>query len=61
MILDFGSEDLDIRPKKAHHSETYNVIYKIMYHTLLTAVQGTEVGRPAKRAACLSGAWPMLP
>ena len=26
--------------------------------TLLTMVQGTDVGRPAKSAACLSGAWP---
>ena len=25
-------------------------------HTLLTVVQGTELGKPAKRAACLAGA-----
>ena len=28
--------------------------------TLLMAVQGTELGIPAKSAACLSGAWPMF-
>jgi hypothetical protein len=28
--------------------------------TLLTVVQGTVLGKPAPRAACLAGAWPRL-
>ena len=29
-------------------------------HTLLIVVQATELGKPAKIAACLAGAWPTL-
>ena len=38
-----------------------NIFSNHIYPTLLTSVQGTDLGIPAPSIACLSGAWPIPP
>ena len=49
-----------IQPINQLFHKIKNILINEYYLTLLTAVQGTDVGSPANRAACLSGACPIL-
>ena len=49
-----------IQPINQLFHKIKNILINEYYLTLLTAVQGTDVGSPANKAACLSGACPIL-